>query len=76
MADAIDQAQDLAAALTDDALKRHSARRKVAGLSHCENLECRQEIHPLRQAHGAVLCIDCQRDSELEQGRHARRNPG
>ncbi len=69
----MDQVQALAEALAEDAVKRHAERPKAVGLSHCDNLDCRQEIHPVRQAAGAVLCIDCQRDEEAERARKTRR---
>jgi hypothetical protein len=69
----MDQVQALAAAHAEDALKRHAARPKPRGLTHCDTLECRQPIHPLRQAHGAVLCIDCQVEEEDAQRRQTKR---
>jgi hypothetical protein len=71
----MDQVQALAAAHVEDALKRHASRPTPQGRTHCDTLECRQPIHPVRQAHGAVLCIACQSAEEDAQRRQPRRGP-
>lgn len=66
MPDAMDHVQQLTADLTADALKRHASRPKLAGRTHCGNLDCDQAIAPQRQVLGAQLCLHCQRLEEAE----------
>ncbi len=73
MGDAIDRAQDLSEALLADALRRQlaSAPSRQAGLSHCENLDCREPIPEARQRLGGRLCDDCQREHDIRAAQYA-----
>ena len=65
MSDFIDRVQERVQQENDDALARHSARRRE-GLPHCE--ECGETISPLRQGMGARLCMPHQVQAE-QRGR-------
>ncbi len=63
MTDIIDQAsarEEMDRAL---AIARATAKPTRPGLPFCD--DCSEAVSPTRQAFGARLCIDCQRDSEL-----------
>lgn len=73
MGDLMDQVQAQIEAQLANALE-HRARAPVrAGLSHCEDVECREPIAPLRTAIGARLCIDCAREEEHRAQQHRGR---
>jgi len=65
--DVIDQAQQRQQEDIDQALARLPKAGK--GRPTCENLDCGEPISAERQALGAVLCIDCQRDDEARAAR-------
>lgn len=66
----IDPAQAAAEQFRQDAVAAHrhaSARRR--GASTC--IDCGEPVSGLRQALGAVRCLDCQRDAEWRRSRGA-----
>lgn len=64
MGDSMDMVQQLAADNVADALARHGDRSRPAGRTACANLDCGAPISPLRQQHGAQLCLDCAKAEE------------
>lgn len=69
--DTIDLAQQRQLEDIDHALA--SRKRAGVGRAECGHPDCGEPISPARQALGAVLCIDCQRDAERSAQRCARR---
>ena len=72
MADAMDRCQDFNDDHVADALKRHAARPRPAGLAYCEVLDCREPIAAERTRLGARLCEECQQDEDLRARQYAR----
>lgn len=73
MPDAIDQMQDVSDRHVENSLRTHarSQAAKAPGLTHCEQIDCRAPITPLRQNMGARLCIDCARADEARTAHQA-----
>lgn len=72
MTDAMDALQDYNDQRIDDALKRHAARPRPQGLTHCEVADCREAIRPERTALGARLCEECQEEEDKRNAHFAR----
>ncbi len=69
----MDRVQAQTEAHLDNVLE-HRARRPVAvGRTHCEDVECREPIAPLRVALGAQLCVECAQVEEQRNAQHRRR---
>lgn len=73
MSDAMDRLQQFNDDHVADALKRHAARPRVVGLTHCEVADCREPIAAERTRLGARLCLECQRDEERGARQHRAR---
>ncbi|MDH5832152.1 TraR/DksA C4-type zinc finger protein [Luteimonas sp. M1R5S18] len=73
MPDAMDAVQADVQARIDDALARHrlSVPARREGLSHCEVLDCGEEIEDARRRLGARRCTDCQREADIRAGQFA-----
>jgi RNA polymerase-binding transcription factor DksA len=66
MPDAMDAVQSQTDAHLENALQHHANRPRTAGLTHCENLDCREPISEARQAMGARLCVPCGKAEEAQ----------
>jgi RNA polymerase-binding transcription factor DksA len=64
MPDAMDRVQQHNDDHAEDALRRHAARPRPPGRTHCANLDCGEPIGDARRALGAQLCILCQQAEE------------
>lgn len=72
--DVIDVAQRRQQEEIDHTLANRRA--PVAGLTHCEMLDCGEPISVMRQQMGARLCVDCATAKEREARRWASRGQG
>lgn len=69
MPDAIDRAQAMNDLHAENALQAHQSRPRTIGLTHCENLDCREPISATRRELGARLCVSCATEEEAERAR-------
>lgn len=69
---------DVAQRRQQEEIDQTLAQRKpaVAGLTHCERMDCGEPITVFRQHLGARLCIDCALAAEREAQRWAPRALG
>ncbi len=73
MGDLMDQVQAQTDAQLANALEHRARRPSRVGLTHCEDIDCREPIAPLRTAMGARLCIDCAKAEEQRGLQHRGR---
>lgn len=74
MPDDMDRMQAANEDHVSDSLKRHRAMATLRrpGLTHCENLDCREPIPEARTRLGARLCDDCENDEQIRRAQFAR----